>query len=132
MDVSEVLYVIYQPIPHRDRVYIWVNGDDKREMVKMSVFTKWIIDSGQETLIPSIQKSYTTYSFYLWNKKNKSAHYLQPNITTNDFKKPILQEVRDVSKKQDRDKQQEENPYLKVLEQFSMVDLADAKKGQKM
>ena len=129
---GQVLYVIYQPIPHRERVYMWINGGEQRESTKMESLKKWVEDSEQEFLIPSFMKTFTTYSFYLWNKVDKKVFYLQPNIHSNDFKKPLTQEIKNIEKQAQKEEEKLKDPMKKVFDQFTMVDLEDAKKITKM
>jgi hypothetical protein len=127
-NLASILYVIYQPIPHRKRVAMWVNGGQKKETIKFETFKRWIVSSDQENLIPSIMKTLMTYSFYLWDKKNAQAFYLQPNIHTNDFKKPLHQEIaEDFQEKQEKENE-EKDPQKKIFDQFTMINLDDAKK----
>jgi len=126
--LSQILYVIYQPVPHKERVIMYINGEKRKETIKFEAFKKWIVDSGQKHLIPSVMKSLTTYSFFLWDKKNAVAYYLQPNIRNDDFKKPLPIELKNAENKR-RKKELEEKGYLEqIFDQFTMVSLETAKK----
>jgi len=131
-ELSQILYIVYQPIPHKQRMYLWANGEKRRENIKMEVFKKWVIDSDQEYLIPEIMKTLMTYSFYLWDKKNGKAYYLQPNIKTNDFKKPLTEEIKNDTRQQKINKLEEQDPMKALFDTFAMVELNDAKKISNM
>lgn len=132
-NISQILFVIFQPIPHREKVYIWINGDKKKEIIKFDTFKKWIIESEQEQLIPLIMKALMTYSFFLWDKKNGQAYYLQPNIHNPDFKKPFFEEAKAEEKKKATQGQQEEKDSMKLtFDSFTMINLEDAKKREKI
>ena len=113
---GQVLYIVYQPIPHRQRIYMWINGDNRRESTKMESFRKWIIDSGQEFLIPTVMTTLNTHSFYLWDKTHKKVYYLQPNIHSNDFKKPLTEEIKEDYRDKERIKKEKmEDPLKRAL-----------------
>ena len=126
--LSQVLYIVYQPIPHKNRVAMYVNGDKKKETIKIEVFKKWIHDSDQEYLIPEIMKTLNTYSFYLWDRKNGKAYYLQPNIRENDFKRPLQEEIKTDFRKKKAMEQEEKDPLKRIFNMFTLVDLESAKK----
>lgn len=128
--LSEVLYVIYQPIPHREKLYIWVNGEKRKEIIKIEAFKRWIVDSKQEHLLSDIMKTMRTYSFFLWDKKNGQAYYLQPNIHNNDYKKPLPEEIKEDTRK--KKEKEDPDPNKRAFDQFTMIDLKSAKNLMKL
>lgn len=72
-------YLLYQPLPKRNKVYVWVDGDPSKYLYSLD----YLCALGKKFLSASpdyefFLKSLNTYSFYLWDFQKQKIFHLPP------------------------------------------------------
>lgn len=83
-------YLIFQPNPKRDVVYLWMDGDKAKKTVKISLFYA-IMQQKNPELLAKIQQVCNTYSFYMVSSTSTNVIKLTPSGKGDlQYKDPVM------------------------------------------
>jgi len=82
-------FLVFQPYPKRDKVYLWVDGDKAKKTVKLELFNK-IMSQRSPELFAEIQQVINTYSFYLISDKSNKVLKLNYVGVNAQYKDPVM------------------------------------------
>jgi len=94
------LYVVFQPIPKRDNIYYWMDGETTKRIMSIKAFTDLLMEKTPSLLSSFIDASHT-YSFFMWDLVDVKIIHLTPHTSSEEsktYRDPIMLYVTQMGK----------------------------------
>ena len=83
-------FLIFQGVPHQNKVYYWVDGQATKRTASASEFLE-SLQGLDPQLLGEFRKAILTYSFYMYSVPDHQVQSLPPQTVASSYKDSVMQ-----------------------------------------